>query len=142
MLVLAAILAVSSVLNADSVDINNVNALRNLDSVLTTHQVVVTDTPTIIIQTCNVPMDTLKAAFLYARLYLRGREAEAAKLPGYERCTIVREHPEEGKVKVYVLMNHTEGNLPELMFRNTGQLGVLELTYITEKGKAIAVEKL
>ena len=154
------IVAIAAILNADSVNVNAVQELKNLDSLLTAHQVVVTDTPIIVIQTCEVAKDTLAAAFRYARLYLQGRVADAKKMPGYEYAAVTVEYPETkksevtvggittvveradlNKKKVYALLNHTEGNLPEIIFRNTGELGVLELTYITEKGTVIAVAK-
>ncbi len=136
------VLMVAAVLHADSVNINEVHALKSLDSVLTVHQVVATDTPTIVIQTGTVTIDSVKAAFDFARRYLRGQIADVQREPGYEHAVVFVERPEPGKVKAYVLLCHDEGNLPEIIFRNTGELGVLELTYITNQGMVIAVEKL
>lgn len=136
------ILVAAAVLNADSVNVNDVQSLKNLDSVLTAHQIIVTDTPTIIIQTCAVASDTLLAAFQFARRYLREEVVDVKKVPGYEHAIVVSERPEPGKQKVYVLLCHDDGNLPEIIFRNTGELGILELTYITRDGMIIAVSKL
>lgn len=134
-------IALCAILNTDSVDVNALSALPNLDSVLIAHKISVSDTPTVLIQTCQVPMDTLKAAFRYARLYLKGREDEAKRLKGFEHGIVEPIQIEDGKQKVFVLLCHDSGNLPEIIFRNTGELGVLELTYITSKGKVIAVQK-
>ncbi|MEK7518964.1 MAG: hypothetical protein AAB424_00075 [Patescibacteria group bacterium] len=136
------VFALAAVLSTDSVNINDVHALKNLDSVLTTYQVVLTDTPTVIIQSGDVNLDSVGAAFQFARRYLRGEVSDVKKVPGYEQAIVVVEHPEPKTVKVYVLLCHDDGNLPEIIFRNTGDLGVLELTYITREGMVIAVEKL
>lgn len=136
------IFAAAAVLNADSVDVNAVYALQNLDSVLTVNQVILTETPRIIVQQCEVSLDTLKLAFQFARFYLAGRVAEAMQLPGYESAEITTTYPKLKQKKVYALLCHDDGNLPEIIFENTGDLGVLELTYITNQGMVIAVEKL
>lgn len=136
------VIALTAVLNADSVNINDVHALKNLDSVLTEHQVLVSDAPTIIIQTCDVAPDSLRTAFQFARRYLRGQVTDVKSEPGYEQAIVVTDRPEPNRVRVYVLLCHDDGNLPEIIFRNTGELGVLELTYITNQGMVIAVAKL
>lgn len=136
------VVVLAAVLNSDSVDVNEICALKNLDSVLTVHAVVLADTPTVVIQTYDVPMGTLKEAFRFARLYLQGNVAEATAIPGYEKAEVVVEYPALKKKKVYALLRQDDGNLPEIIFENTGDLGALELTYITSKGIVVAVEKL
>ena len=136
------VLALAAVLNSDSVVVNEVYALKNLDSVLTANQVILTDTPRVVIQTNDVSMETLKEAFQFARLYLQGKLAEAGALPGYENAEVVATYPALKKKKVYALLRHDDGNLPEVIFENTGDLGALEITYITRDGMVIAVAKL
>jgi hypothetical protein len=140
-MILAA-LALSTVLNAQSVNVNDVMALRNLDSVLTECNVVLTDTPTVIIATCDVPMDTLATAFRYARIIMKRGKPNLADFPGYEHAQIVNDRPTEGKKKFYILLHQDDGNLPEIICEVSGELGAIRLTYITNKGTVVAVEKL